>query len=155
MSSFPPAEVPPTPPPLPVPPPIPAPVDAAPLETAANTELSAALKISVIAVGALQLLLAFIASGMGRGAANISFRIGSVIGATAFWPLIVIGFFSIAPRFRTARTRAIILLVLWGLAILGHMGSISRAARSAALRALDAQTKIAPEEKTRRQRRLR
>ena len=76
---------------------------------------SIALRIAVTAVGLLQLALAITASQLGSQANQpVSAQIGFVIGASAIWPLIVVGLFSIGKRFRDPRSRMIIILSVWG-----------------------------------------
>lgn len=97
----------------------------------------------MISVGVVQIALSlFVPAPAGSNIASISYRIGTVIGGTAVWPLIFIGLFSIGRRFRTPRSRAIILLSVWGFAILGHLGNISaRSRQQLRMRALDSSTR--------------
>lgn len=92
--------------------------------------LPRSLLLAVILVGVAQIALSLLVPApIGSNIASTSYRIGTVIGGTAVWPLIFIGLFSIGRRFRTPRSRAIILLSVWGFAILGHLGNISARSR--------------------------
>jgi membrane protease YdiL (CAAX protease family) len=93
--------------------------------------ISALLGISVAGVGLLAFYLDVKASGIGKGAYDLPFRVGSVIGAMVVWPLIIVGLFSIGRQFRNDRARAIILLVMWSLVGLGSLGNISKARQDA------------------------
>jgi membrane protease YdiL (CAAX protease family) len=93
------------------------------LRAAATTpaKLSRWFIAAVVLVGAVQLLFSVKASSY--YATDPARRIGFVIGTTTFWPLVAIGLFSLSRRFRTPRTRATILLVLWSLALFSNLAS--------------------------------
>ena len=82
--------------------------------------------IALVVVGLLQLFLGFRVPYAGPLAGDAAFRIGTVIGGTAFWPLVVIGLFSIGRRFRNGPARAKLLLFAWCFCIVGHLGNIGK-----------------------------
>lgn len=79
--------------------------------------------------GVLQLLLAIAAPPVFSGPGAEAQHLGAIMGATVIWPLIIIGLFSIGRRFRTARARTIILLIIWGLFCLSHAQRFAAAQR--------------------------
>lgn len=83
------------------------------------------LAIVTGATGLLQVILAIIASGRGGHVTDYSYRIGSVLGSTVIWPLIIIGLFSFGRSFRTTSRRMKILLTVWGLFVLAYLGAIT------------------------------
>jgi hypothetical protein len=89
------------------------------------------MKAALVVAAALAAFLSWVVSGYGRNAA-LSYRIGGVLGAAFFWPLIVVALFSIGRRFRTPRNRAVILLWVWGLIIVGQLSVINLRQRAAA-----------------------
>lgn len=76
----------------------------------------------VVVTGLTQLVLSIVAPSP---VADPAERLGMVVGQLVVWPLIIVGLFSIGKRFRTTRTRTTILLVIWGLGILGSLGNIA------------------------------
>ena len=89
------------------------------------------LAVSVAALGVVLLVLSLRLPLRGSTPEDIGYRIGTIIGTMAVWPLIVIGLFSIGKRWRTARVRLWILLVVWGLSVLGTIGRLNRQPRDA------------------------
>lgn len=104
-------------PPPPLPPVLPPPT---------SPPLPASLKIGWIVVGAVQFGLALIAPAGPWTAENAAYRTGALLGATVIWPLIIIGLFSIGRKFRTTRSRVIIMTVVWLLFCLGHLATLSQ-----------------------------
>lgn len=101
----------------------------------APERVSVLMRLALIASAVLLVWLSFIVSGQGRGALSVSYRIGSVIGAVLLWPAIILALFSIGRRFRTPRRRAIILLSVWGVCIMGQLGNVNLQQRRASLAA--------------------
>jgi uncharacterized protein len=108
------------------PPPLPATENRTPEPPPPPKPVSKLLAAATVVTGVIQLLLAIPASGEAGGVSRlVSYRIGYVLGGMVLWPLIVIGLFSLARRFRTTKTRLIILLSIWGLSILGEIGNLA------------------------------
>ncbi|HUR59540.1 MAG TPA: hypothetical protein VM029_17615, partial [Opitutaceae bacterium] len=82
--------------------------------------------VALIIVGLLQLFLGFKVPYAGPLERETGYRIGTVIGGTVFWPLLVIGLFSIGRRFRNGPARARILVFTWCFCMLGHLGNIGK-----------------------------
>lgn len=92
----------------------------------ASPRLSSWLTSALVLVGALQLILVFRVSARSPDLAS---RLGFIIGTTAFWPLIFVGLFSIGRRFRNPRSHAIILITVWSIFILSHLGNKVKSAQ--------------------------
>lgn len=89
-----------------------------------KARLSRPLLVALIVAGIAQLVLVSLAAPPAVDALGTGRIIGLVIGASALWPLILIGLFSLAPRFRTPDARAIIALSFWSLVIMGNLGTL-------------------------------
>ena len=127
-----PAPLPDSPPPLPIaatpePPVLPqAPLIPSPQApaSASNENVPVWMWASLAASGPLLLFLSIVVAGHGARAHELSYRVGNVVGGVLFWPAIILGLFSLGRRFRTPRRRAIILLSVWGVCIMGQLGNI-------------------------------
>ena len=97
---------------------------APPVLPAVTPRLPGLLLAAVILAGVISLGLSLVTSTFGRGASSASYRLGAIVGGTLLWPAIVLGMFSIGRRFRTGQARAVILLVIWGISILGQLGTL-------------------------------
>ncbi|MGD1030656.1 MAG: type II CAAX endopeptidase family protein [Opitutaceae bacterium] len=100
--------------------------------TQAPRPLTGVLLAATIAAGVLQFILTLIAPAKQSVKDGIGSRIGAVIAGSALLPLIVIGLFSIGRRFRTSRSRAIILLSVWCVVALSELNQIGIARRTRA-----------------------
>jgi membrane protease YdiL (CAAX protease family) len=107
---------------------------------------SSILIAAVVVVGLVQVVLSLFAPMPHGGEPGIPYRFGMVVGSMVVWPAIVIALFSIGRRFRTARTRAIILLIVWGLSclslaqrlVVGHRHPLTEAQQRRVLEAANA-----------------
>lgn len=110
-------------------PPVLVPAPVTPTAPPPPTRPSLRLQLIAAAVGLVQLGLAFAASATTGSEQTVGYRLGYVVGSTAFWPLIFIGLFSIGRSFRTARTRLTIFSIVWGIFILAHLSTLGAARR--------------------------
>lgn len=83
------------------------------------------LRIALGCTGTLLLILACIASGYSPQGLGVAYRIGTILGYVAFWPAVVLGLFAISPRGRSPRTRAIVLLSVWGVCLMAVLAVIN------------------------------
>jgi membrane protease YdiL (CAAX protease family) len=96
-----------------------------PTFVASETGVPVWMWITVGVSGVVLAWLSFIVGGYNRAYPDVAYRIGAMMGGLCVWPLVVIGLFSIGRRFRTPRNRAIILLVVWGISIMGQLTNIN------------------------------
>jgi membrane protease YdiL (CAAX protease family) len=122
----------------PVPPPLPSieaamvpstalvPLEPPPLPAAGSPHppVSRELKWALAGTGAMLLVLSIVVASYAATPYGVSYQVGTVVGVMAVWPAIIIGLFAIGRRFRSPRNISIILLVVWGFAIMGQLGQI-------------------------------
>ncbi len=115
--------------PLPPPLPILQPVSTPPIP---KKPLGWPLSLTLIVLGALVTILLVRERLPTLSAETAPFLIGQLIGMLVVWPGLIWGLFCIGRAFRTARTGAIIAIVLWSLALLGLLGKHAPATASKA-----------------------
>jgi len=86
-------------------------------------------KLVTAALGVVVSVLALIVIQTDPRDHNAPYMIGQFLGLVSLWPLLIIGLFSLAPRFRTPRARRIILSIVWSFIALGEFGMIAKNAR--------------------------
>lgn len=77
-------------------------------------------------VGAVMLVVVLLGLQYDPQSQNVGYAIGTVVGAIVLWPAVFIGVFSIFRRFRNGRSRAIIMLSVWSLLLLGQLGKFAQ-----------------------------